>query len=145
MSTLAPPSGLVSVSAESYSTGTASTTPSPPPLSLAITQINHGTDSHSHSSPAEQQQQHTPTQAPQKTYSFIPLQGNAVRKRPRRRYDEIERLYSCSWHGCNKSYGTLNHLNAHVTMQRHGDKRSPNEFKDMRKQWRKQKKDEQDR
>jgi transcription factor CON7 len=60
-----------------------------------------------------------------KTYSFVSLPGNAVRKRPRRRYDEIERLYHCSWAGCTKSYGTLNHLNAHIVMQRHGNKRTP--------------------
>ncbi len=30
-----------------------------------------------------------------KTYSFVSLPGNAVKKRPRRRYDEIERLYRC--------------------------------------------------
>ncbi|CDR99142.1 related to putative C2H2 transcriptional regulator [Sporisorium scitamineum] len=68
--------------------------------------------------------------------------GGASKKRPRRRYDEIERLYPCSWPGCTKSYGTLNHLNAHVAMQKHGPKRSPGEFKDMRKAWRKQKKEE---
>ncbi|KAH9479428.1 C2H2 finger domain transcription factor CON7 [Psilocybe cubensis] len=77
-----------------------------------------------------------------KTYSFVALPGNAVKKRPRRRYDEIERLYMCSWPDCNKSYGTLNHLNAHVTMQKHGQKRSPNEFKELRKQWRKAKKEQ---
>lgn len=71
--------------------------------------------------------------------------GSASKKRPRRRYDEIERLYSCSWPGCTKSYGTLNHLNAHVAMQKHGPKRSPSEFKDMRKAWRKQKKEEEQR
>ena len=60
-----------------------------------------------------------------KTYSFVALPGNAVKKRPRRRYDEIERLYQCSWPDCTKAYGTLNHLNAHVTMQKHGPKRSP--------------------
>ncbi len=60
-----------------------------------------------------------------KTYSFVSLPGNAVRKRPRRRYDEIERLYHCSWPDCTKSYGTLNHLNAHIVMQRHGSKRTP--------------------
>ncbi|KAK6992180.1 Zn finger family DNA binding protein [Favolaschia claudopus] len=76
-----------------------------------------------------------------KTYSFVALPGNAVRKRPRRRYDEIERLYQCSWPECNKAYGTLNHLNAHVQMQKHGAKRSPNEFKELRKQWRKEKKE----
>jgi hypothetical protein len=36
-------------------------------------------------------------QSPGKTYSFVPLPGNAVKKRPRRRYDEIERLYQCSF------------------------------------------------
>lgn len=61
-----------------------------------------------------------------KQYSFVSLPGNAVRKRPRRRYDEIERLYQCSWPECTKAYGTLNHLNAHVMMQKHGVKRSPN-------------------
>jgi hypothetical protein len=61
-----------------------------------------------------------------KQYSFVALPGNAVKKRPRRRYDEIERLYQCSWPDCAKAYGTLNHLNAHVTMQKHGSKRSPN-------------------
>lgn len=30
-----------------------------------------------------------------KTYSFVSLPGNTVKKRPRRRYDEIERLYHC--------------------------------------------------
>ncbi|KAF9047134.1 hypothetical protein BDZ89DRAFT_890121, partial [Hymenopellis radicata] len=76
-----------------------------------------------------------------KRYSFVALPGNAVKKRPRRRYDEIERLYQCSWPDCNKAYGTLNHLNAHVTMQKHGPKRNPNEFKELRKQWRKAKKE----
>ncbi|KAF6761626.1 Zn finger family DNA binding protein [Ephemerocybe angulata] len=76
-----------------------------------------------------------------KNYSFIALPGNAVKKRPRRRYDEIERLYQCSWPECAKAYGTLNHLNAHVTMQKHGSKRNPSEFKELRKQWRKAKKE----
>lgn len=34
-------------------------------------------------------------------------------------------MYKCGWNGCEKAYGTLNHLNAHVTMQSHGAKRSP--------------------
>ncbi|KZS90776.1 hypothetical protein SISNIDRAFT_398736, partial [Sistotremastrum niveocremeum HHB9708] len=76
-----------------------------------------------------------------KTYSFVPLPGNALKKRPRRRYDEIERLYNCQWPGCAKAYGTLNHLNAHVSMQRHGPKRSPSEFKELRKLWRRNKKE----
>ncbi|KAL9934800.1 hypothetical protein V8E36_006575 [Tilletia maclaganii] len=71
--------------------------------------------------------------------------GGGHKKRPRRRYDEIERLYPCNWPGCTKSYGTLNHLNAHVAMQKHGAKRLPNEFKDMRRAWRKAKREEDQR
>ena len=79
----------------------------------------------------------------QRTYAFVSLAGSTIRKRPRRRYDEIERLYSCSFEDCTKAYGTLNHLNAHVTMQKHGSKRNPSEFKELRKLWRTQKKAEQ--
>jgi hypothetical protein len=50
-----------------------------------------------------------------KTDSFVSLPRNAIRKR----------LYHCSWSGCTKSYGTLNHLNIHIVMQRHGSKRTP--------------------
>ncbi|CRK19067.1 hypothetical protein BN1723_017741 [Verticillium longisporum] len=63
-------------------------------------------------------------------------------KRPRRRYEEIERMYKCGWQGCEKAYGTLNHLNAHVTMQSHGTKRTPEEFKEIRKEWKQRKKEE---
>jgi uncharacterized membrane protein YsdA (DUF1294 family) len=58
-------------------------------------------------------------------YSFVPIPGAQQHKRPRRRYEEIERMYKCGWNGCEKAYGTLNHLNAHVTMQAHGTKRTP--------------------
>ena len=75
--------------------------------------------------PDEEHDAAPPDPSVSKTYSFVSLPGNAVRKRPRRRYDEIERLYHCSWTGCTKSYGTLNHLNAHIVMQRHGNKRTP--------------------
>ncbi|OAQ30710.1 hypothetical protein K457DRAFT_48722, partial [Linnemannia elongata AG-77] len=77
-----------------------------------------------------------------KIYSFVPISGVNSKKRPRRRFDEIERLYVCNWADCEKSYGTLNHLNAHVTMQKHGPKRNPAEFKELRKAWRRQKKAE---
>ncbi|ORY06984.1 hypothetical protein K493DRAFT_199046, partial [Basidiobolus meristosporus CBS 931.73] len=77
----------------------------------------------------------------QKEFSFVSLPGVNSKKRPRRRFDEIERLYACSWPGCSKSYGTLNHLNAHVTMQKHGSKRQPSEFKELRKYWKQQKQD----
>ena len=59
------------------------------------------------------------------TYSLVSLPGNAVKARPRRRYDEIEHLYQSSWPNCTKAYGTLNHLDAHVTIGKRGSKRSP--------------------
>merc|ERR1711977_304584 len=75
-------------------------------------------------------------------YSFVPIPGAQQHKRPRRRYEEIERMYKCGWNGCEKAYGTLNHLNAHVTMQSHGPKRTPEEFKEIRKEWKAKKKEE---
>ncbi|KAK8076447.1 transcriptional regulator [Apiospora phragmitis] len=89
----------------------------------------------------------TPTSAappgrPAQVYSFVPIPGAQQHKRPRRRYEEIERMYKCGWNGCEKAYGTLNHLNAHVTMQSHGQKRTPEEFKEIRKEWKQRKKDE---
>ncbi|KAL9053871.1 MAG: hypothetical protein Q9162_004518 [Coniocarpon cinnabarinum] len=75
-------------------------------------------------------------------YSFVPIPGTHQQKRPRRRYEEIERMYKCGWNGCEKAYGTLNHLNAHVTMQSHGSKRTPEEFKEIRKEWKQRKKEE---
>ncbi|KAK9471375.1 uncharacterized protein V1510DRAFT_407867 [Dipodascopsis tothii] len=78
-------------------------------------------------------------------YSFVPLPGAQQQKRPRRRYEEIERIYKCGWQGCEKAYGTLNHLNAHVTMQTHGPKRTPEEFKETRKEWKARKKEEENR
>lgn len=68
--------------------------------------------------------------------------GGPPKKRPRRRFEEIERLYTCNYPGCIKAYGTLNHLNAHVSMQKHGPKRVPGEFKELRKRWREGKKKE---
>lgn len=78
----------------------------------------------------------------QQVYSFVPIPGAQQHKRPRRRYEEIERMYKCGWNGCEKAYGTLNHLNAHVTMQSHGTKRTPEEFKEIRKEWKAKKKEE---
>ncbi|KAM0750773.1 hypothetical protein T439DRAFT_356515 [Meredithblackwellia eburnea MCA 4105] len=74
-----------------------------------------------------------------KVYNFIAQPGQTT-KRPRRRYDEIERLYNCDYPGCTKAYGTLNHLNSHKTMQKHGPKSTPAQFKELRKAWRENKK-----
>jgi hypothetical protein len=40
-------------------------------------------------------------------------------------FSQVERLYDCNYPGCTKAYGTLNHLNAHISMQKHGPKRLP--------------------
>lgn len=104
--------------------GTGTSTSSNPPLGINLTR---GPLPSAHVSQAIANVIHSPIDSTNsKTYSFVALPGNAVKKRPRRRYDEIERLYQCSWPDCAKAYGTLNHLNAHVTMQKHGQKRSPN-------------------
>ncbi|KAF2743076.1 hypothetical protein M011DRAFT_481036 [Sporormia fimetaria CBS 119925] len=86
--------------------------------------------------------QRGPNQLSHTVYSFVPIPGAQQHKRPRRRYEEIERMYKCGWNGCEKAYGTLNHLNAHVTMQSHGTKRTPEEFKEIRKEWKAKKKEE---
>lgn len=57
-------------------------------------------------------------------YLSKPMSSSAS-KRPRRRFDEIERLYTCDYPLCLKAYGTLNHLNSHKTMQKHGPKSTP--------------------
>ncbi|KAH6625069.1 hypothetical protein B0J18DRAFT_201498 [Chaetomium sp. MPI-SDFR-AT-0129] len=85
------------------------------------------------------------TGRPHQVYSFVPIPGAQQHKRPRRRYEEIERMYKCGHDGCEKAYGTLNHLNAHVTMQSHGVKRTPELFKDIRREWKAKKKDEEAR
>ncbi|KFA56714.1 hypothetical protein S40293_09546 [Stachybotrys chartarum IBT 40293] len=86
-----------------------------------------------------------PQQKSAQIYSFVPMLGAQQHKRPRRRYEDIERMYKCGWNGCEKAYGTLNHLNAHVTKQLHGQKRTPEEFKEIRKEWKQRKKDEEAR
>lgn len=64
------------------------------------------------------------------------------KKRPRRKFNEIERMYTCGFRDCEKAYGTLNHLNAHVALQNHGPKRNAEEFKEIRREWRARRKDE---
>ena len=63
----------------------------------------------------EEQDDVLPGPSVSKTDSFVSLPRNATRKR----------LYRCSWSDCTKSFGTLNHLNVHIVMQRHGSKRTP--------------------
>lgn len=108
--------------------------PSPPGTGASASPVDHGVDTSCLPSaqygkvaiPERARSERSSMDADmRKNFSFIALPGNAVKKRPRRRFDEIERLYRCKFEGCTKAYGTLNHLNAHVTMQKHGEKRSP--------------------
>jgi hypothetical protein len=78
------------------------------------------------------QSYHLPTPAhPSSNFPFIPAQpprttpeaSEGEPRRKRRKYEEIERRYHCGWNGCTKAYGTLNHLNDHVSLQNHGVKR----------------------
>ncbi|KAL4743821.1 hypothetical protein BDV11DRAFT_61475 [Aspergillus similis] len=126
--------------------------PPPPPQMYARPEWSHGYPQHQHglpgpySSPATTVGPASPATTagprPGQVYSFVPIPGAQQHKRPRRRYEEIERMYKCGWNGCEKAYGTLNHLNAHVTMQSHGQKRTPEEFKEIRKEWKQRKKEE---
>lgn len=58
-----------------------------------------------------------------KAYQFIPHETQTLQRRPRRPYEEIDRPYGCN--NCPKAYGTLNHLNTHIKVKKHGDKRLP--------------------
>ncbi|ODV80720.1 uncharacterized protein CANTADRAFT_170090 [Suhomyces tanzawaensis NRRL Y-17324] len=49
-------------------------------------------------------------------------------RRFRRRYNQIIRRYSCSYPGCSKSYGSLNHLNTHIVTKKHGHRKSKADF-----------------
>lgn len=49
----------------------------------------------------------------------------APEKLRRRKYKEIERMYTCGYAGCDKAYGRADHLNSHIAIQNHGPKRTP--------------------
>lgn len=49
------------------------------------------------SSPSEPRARRGHAKSSSKTYSFVSLPGSHAKKRPRRRYDEIERLYQCNF------------------------------------------------
>lgn len=50
-------------------------------------------------------------------------------RRFRRRYYQIFRKYNCTFPGCTKSYGSLNHLNTHIVTKKHGLRKSKQDFK----------------
>lgn len=77
-------------------------------------------------------------------YDYPMAAAPEKKKRPRRKHDEIERIYLCNHKNCTKGYGTLNHLNAHVLTQGHGEKRRPEEFKEIRAKLRERRKKSQE-
>ncbi|KAI8637062.1 hypothetical protein BD408DRAFT_354459 [Parasitella parasitica] len=121
--------------------------PPPPSIDSSTFYSNTDQDVHTHPDPSTAVRSSAKITQPshivedqQKVYSFVPLDVISQQKRHRKKFNEVERLYSCTYLNCTKAYGTLNHLNAHVTMQGHGPKRMPIEFKELRRQLKKNRK-----
>lgn len=55
-------------------------------------------------------------------------------KRYRRKFHEIHRVFHCTYPDCNKLYGKLNHLNTHIMAQKHGEKKTTEEYRTMMRQ-----------
>ncbi|KAI5967814.1 uncharacterized protein KGF55_000046 [Candida pseudojiufengensis] len=49
-------------------------------------------------------------------------------RRFRRRYNQINRRFPCSYPNCMKSYGSLNHLNTHIVSKKHGHRKAKADF-----------------
>jgi hypothetical protein len=94
---------------------------------LSITNSNTSTTSILHAINAP-----SPIDTSRGNISHVLTSTPHYQRRKRRRYCEIKRYYKCSHEDCQKSYGTLNHLNFHIQLQGHGPKRSPAEFKHVR-------------
>ena len=56
-----------------------------------------------------------------KNRNYFIFYNNLFLKRSRR-YFEVKRFFKCNFKNCNKSYGTLNHLNTHILLKNHGKK-----------------------
>ncbi|KAH3672044.1 hypothetical protein WICMUC_004491 [Wickerhamomyces mucosus] len=99
----------------------------------------------SHFYPNQQEITHSvPLQNPQRSneqnFQAISSPDSFKKKRPRRKANEMIRLYACNYKSCQNSYGTLNHLNAHIQFKKHGQKRKPEEFKQIRELYKLKKK-----
>lgn len=55
------------------------------------------------------------------------------RIRPRRRPDEMERLYACREKGCTKAYESISHLNTHIKRKGHGRPLTKSDFTAVKK------------
>lgn len=56
-----------------------------------------------------------------------------VKKRTRRKFQDIERYYVCDFPNCGKSYGALTHLNEHRVIQKHGPRLKLEDFTNVKK------------
>ena len=54
----------------------------------------------------------------------LPFSSRRFRRKPK----QVLRLFDCDFEGCDKSYGTISHLNTHRTRKNHGDARRKNDF-----------------
>ncbi len=70
---------------------------------------------------------------PSVSSEHIKFSSLGKKKRRRKKYYEVERFYMCNYPNCNKAYGTLGHLNCHILRKKHGRKRLPSEFKELRR------------
>eukprot|EP00834_Sanchytrium_tribonematis_P006053 NODE_414_length_7911_cov_0.926011.p6 type:complete len:138 gc:universal NODE_414_length_7911_cov_0.926011:4241-3828(-) len=64
--------------------------------------------------------------------------GNRIKprggtKRIRRRPDEVQRMFYCIFSGCDKSYGTISHLNTHRRLKNHGPPMKMTDFTNVKK------------
>lgn len=64
---------------------------------------------------------------PYPQYSAPPVKH----RRFRRRHYQICRKFSCTFPGCTKSYGSLNHLNTHIVTKKHGSRKSKSDFRNL--------------
>lgn len=74
-----------------------------------------------------QQPQTQPQPMPTPLY-YHQVPENRAPRRFRRRYNQIDRIFPCTFPGCAKSYGLLNHLNTHIKKKGHGTCKSKAEF-----------------
>ncbi|SNX84102.1 uncharacterized protein MEPE_02810 [Melanopsichium pennsylvanicum] len=57
------------------------------------------------------------------------------RIRRRRKSEEVERKYRCDFDGCDKAYGTLNHLNTHRATNEHGPRLNAVGYRRAHEEW----------
>ena len=57
---------------------------------------------------------------------------SAPKKRGRQPTEGLVRPYACTFHDCDKKYDTLSHLNEHITLKKHGARKVPSDFGELR-------------